>query len=48
MVPLELDAALIDWLVAVQWLAPAKADDRVEIARAIGRMLTDAARSDRS
>jgi hypothetical protein len=47
-VMLELDGPLIDWLVSVQWLEPAKADDRVEIGDAIRRMLTDAMRSDRS
>jgi hypothetical protein len=43
-VPIEIDGELIDWLIAVRWLEPAKADDRREIGAAIRRMLADAAR----
>jgi hypothetical protein len=47
-VPLELDPDLVDWLVSVGWLDARRSDDRLEIARAIGRMLTEAMRADRS
>jgi hypothetical protein len=42
-VPIEVDGPLIDWLVSVRWLERRETYRREEIARAIERLLDDAA-----
>jgi hypothetical protein len=44
-VSVELDGSLIEFLVSVGWLEPRDSYKRSDIAKAIGRVLADAARA---
>ena len=48
-VPVELGAAELDWLVRLHWVSPALADagDKGAISLGIGRMIADSARRGR-
>jgi len=43
-VPVEIDAAVLDLLITTGWLAELEAGDKAAIGRAIAAMLKDAAR----
>jgi hypothetical protein len=43
-VAIEVDAAVVDMLVRMQWLAAADAENRSAVGDAIARMLRDSAR----
>jgi hypothetical protein len=43
-VPIEINSAIVNWLVRTHWLPPREAHSRAELAAAIGAMLKDAAR----
>ena len=43
-VPVEIDGAMLDFLIATHWLAESEAADRAAIGAAIGDLLTDAMR----